>query len=116
MTNRKVLKEIEEVGGLVEAMESGWLDELIHKMAFKQQKAVEEKERIIVGQNEFRISEEEESVPEVHRVSPEISEKKAAEVRELREQRDSSRVKQALERIAQEVRDALQSSGLRFCF
>jgi methylmalonyl-CoA mutase N-terminal domain/subunit len=100
----RVLREIDELGGMVKAMESGWLDDLIGEMALKVQRKVEEGERIIVGQNAFRISEEGELLPDVHRVSPEITEKKAAEVRKLREERDSRLAQQALERLSRKIR------------
>jgi methylmalonyl-CoA mutase N-terminal domain/subunit len=99
-----VLEEIDDLGGMVKVMESGWLDDLIGEMALKYQRKVEEKERIVVGQNAFRIPEDEERVPKVHRVSPETAERKAAEVKKLREERDTPRAKQALEGLCQKIR------------
>jgi len=100
----KVLQEIDELGGMVKAMESGWLDDLIGEMALKVQRKVEEGERIIVGQNAFRISEEGELLPDVHRVSPEITETKAAEVKKFREERNTEQAQRALERLSQKIR------------
>jgi methylmalonyl-CoA mutase N-terminal domain/subunit len=100
----RVLEEIDDLGGMVKAMESGWLDDLIGEMALKHQRKVEERERIVVGQNAFRIPEKEEPLPEVHRVSPEVAEKKAAEVRKLRKERDAPRARQALEGLCQKIR------------
>ena len=100
----KVLQEIDDLGGMVKAMESGWLDDLIGEMALKHQRKVEERERVIVGQNAFRIPEEEEPLPDVHRVSPRTTELRAAEVKKVREQREASRARQAFEHLALAVR------------
>lgn len=101
----KVLREIEDLGGMIKVMETGWLDDLIMEMSLKHQKKVEAREKIVVGQNAFRSSEKEEALPNVHRVSPGISHKRADEIREFRNKRDPSRVRKSLESLAQKVRN-----------
>jgi methylmalonyl-CoA mutase N-terminal domain/subunit len=110
LTNRieeeanRVLEEIRQLGGMVKAMESGWLDDLIGEMALKHQREVEKGERIVVGQNAFRIPKEEETLPPVHRVAQEISDRKADEIRRLKAERDGSRVRRALQALAEKIR------------
>jgi len=51
------LKTIESMGGMLAAIESGWIQSQIHDSAYKYQKSIEAKERIIVGVNDFRADE-----------------------------------------------------------
>jgi len=52
------LKRIESMGGMLAAIESGWIQSQIHESAYRYQRSIEAKERIIVGVNEFRMNEE----------------------------------------------------------
>jgi len=57
-----IIDEIMSIGGIVEAAKAGWVDKIINEASLKRQKEIENKERIIVGWNEF-VSEEDEDVP-----------------------------------------------------
>ncbi len=52
------LEKIESIGGMLAAIESGWVQGQIHESAYKYQQSIETRERIIVGVNEFRVDEE----------------------------------------------------------
>ena len=52
------LKKIEELGGMLTAIEKGFIQKEIQESAYRYQKQVESKEEIIVGLNEFRNKEE----------------------------------------------------------
>jgi len=52
------LKKIEELGGMLTAIEKGFIQKEIQESAYRYQKQVESKEEIIVGLNEFRNTEE----------------------------------------------------------
>src|SRR4030095_12207318 len=54
----KQLEKIESIGGMLQAIESGWIQRQIHESAYEYQQSIETKERIIVGVNEFRMDEE----------------------------------------------------------
>jgi methylmalonyl-CoA mutase N-terminal domain/subunit len=68
---KRILKEIEAIGGMAEAQASGWADELINREALKIQKQVESGERVIVGVNRFVTELEGEDTP-AHAVSQSV--------------------------------------------
>ncbi len=47
------LKRIEEMGGALVALESGWLGAELEREAFQQQQAIETSEKVVVGVNRF---------------------------------------------------------------
>lgn len=55
---REYLRKIEELGGMLTAIEKGFIQKEIQESAYRYQKQVESKEEIIVGLNEFRNTEE----------------------------------------------------------
>src|SRR5262249_23287828 len=52
------LEKIDSAGGMLAAIESGWIQAQIHESAYKYQHSIESKEQIVVGVNEFRMDEE----------------------------------------------------------
>ena len=97
------LKKIEEVGGMLNAIESGWVQKEIAKEAYRHQREIESGKRVIVGVNRHTT---EEPVPiEIHRMDPEIVESLKEKLRNLRKERDSTRVKNALVQLNEAARD-----------
>jgi len=90
-----IMEEIEEKGGMKKALESGWVDAQMDEASLKYQREIERGERVVIGQNRFRV-EEGHPVGRAHRVSPEAEEKQIARVKKLRETRDERKVKEAL--------------------
>ena len=99
---RSYLDKIEKIGGAINAIEQGYFQEEIGNSAYKHQKAVENKERVIVGVNEFM--EGKEPPIEIFRPPKDTEEKQKRKLRKLREKRNGRRVKDALlavEKVAQ---------------
>ncbi len=95
----KILDEIEKMGGMVEAMKMGWLDNEIDMSSFEYQKEVDSKERIIVGLNAFVTPPEEDTPVGLH-MNPEESEKQQiARIKGLKENRDKRRLKDVIKRL-----------------
>jgi methylmalonyl-CoA mutase N-terminal domain/subunit len=92
----EVIKDIEEKGGLAKCVDTGYVDKMLTQEAYKFNQAVEKKERIIVGVNEF-LSEEEEEEPEIFRVSEETEQIQLANLRRLKEERNKQQVQKALD-------------------
>jgi methylmalonyl-CoA mutase N-terminal domain/subunit len=88
------ISKIDAMGGMLRAIESGFVQGEIQKAAYDFQRAVESKEQIIVGVNDF-IAEEERTIPTL-RIEPEIERSQIARLNALRAKRDSSRTKSAL--------------------
>jgi len=88
------ISKIDKMGGTLRAIESGFIQGEIQKAAYDFQRAVETKEQIIVGVNEF-VAEEERGVPTL-RMDEDIERSQIARLNALRAKRDSARVKFAL--------------------
>jgi methylmalonyl-CoA mutase, N-terminal domain len=82
------------LGGMLRAIESGFVQGEIQKAAYDFQRAVESKEQIIVGVNDF-IAEEERTIPTL-RIEPEIERSQIARLNALRAKRDSAKTQSAL--------------------
>jgi len=88
------IEKIDSLGGMVRAIESGFVQGEIQKAAYEYQRAVEAKDQIVVGVNEF-IAEEERAVPTL-RVDPQIEREQVQRVQALRAKRDGGKTKAAL--------------------
>jgi methylmalonyl-CoA mutase, N-terminal domain len=88
------ISKIDAMGGMLRAIESGFVQGEIQKAAYDFQRAVESKEQIIVGVNDF-IAEEERTIPTL-RIEPEIERSQIARLNALRTKRDSTRSQAAL--------------------
>jgi len=84
------LRKIDSLGGAVKAIESGYFQREISESAYKYQKGVESKEKIIVGVNEF-VSEEK-SKPEIFEVDPLVRERQIERLNTLKKNRNNQLV------------------------
>ena len=91
---REYLAKIDALGGMLRAIESGYVHSEIQRAAYDYQRKVESGEQIVVGVNSF-VSEEERPVPTL-RIDAEIESKQVARLQALRARRDSTRAKTAL--------------------
>ena len=96
------LEKIDSAGGMLAAIESGWVQGQIHEAAYKYQQSIEKKERIIVGVNEFRIDEEQKIA--IHLGDPAIEAAQIENLLNVRLTRDSDLVRQALDRLDKAAR------------
>ncbi len=88
------MKSIEERGGMVAAIESGWVVQEISESAFRFQREVEEGDRVVVGLNRFTTDE---TLPiELHRPDPSVARGVINEVEQLRKERDPALLARAL--------------------
>jgi methylmalonyl-CoA mutase N-terminal domain/subunit len=94
----KYIEKIDSLGGMVKAIESGYVQKEIHESAYKQQLAIENGEEIIVGVNKFKIDEDIEH-KDILKVNPELEEKQKINLKKLKESRDNEKVKKALNNI-----------------
>ncbi len=95
---KEYIDKIDALGGMVKAIESGYVQREINESAYRYQLAVESGEKIIVGVNKFQI-EEDFPIDNILKVDPEDEERQKARLRKLKEERDNEKVKRALERV-----------------
>jgi len=87
-------KRIEEIGGVIPAIEAGFFQKEIADAAFRYQQELEQRRRIMVGVNEFTVDEEEPI--EILRIDPKLESEQAERVREVRRKRDQAKCTNAL--------------------
>ena len=91
------LTRIEERGGMVAAIESGWVVQEIGEEAYRFQREVEQGERVVVGLNRFTTDE---TPPiELHTPDPSVASTVRDEIDELRRDRDSKALSRALDEL-----------------
>ena len=93
------LKKIDAMGGMLRAIETGYVQREIQESAYLYQKAIETQEQIVVGMNRFQI-EEEQPVP-VLRIDPALEQAQVQRLQALRERRDNESVTAALKKLEQ---------------
>ena len=91
-------RRIDELGGVVKAIEKGFFQREIGRSAYEYQKAVEKNRKVIVGVNRFQLEEEQIEIP-LLRIDEQVEIDQREAIRELREERDNDKVSRELERL-----------------
>jgi len=108
----EMIKKVDEMGGIVAAIESGWVDREIARGAYEKQRAIETGEKIVVGVNKF-IGEDELEIT-INRVVPapydpekraRAEEQQLANLAQVKGERDDQAVKVALKRVKETAQD-----------
>lgn len=88
------IEKIDAMGGMIKAVEAGYVQREIADSAYKYQRDIENKELVVVGVNAFTI---EEKLPlRLLKVRPEVEEAQRARLAKVKAERDHQRVKGAL--------------------
>ena len=90
-------KRIDQLGGVIPAIEAGFFQKEIADAAFQYQQELEDKRRLVVGINEFLVDDE--PPIEILRIDPMLESQQAARVREVRRKRDAAKCSNALSRL-----------------
>src|SRR3954466_12846435 len=96
------LGKIEVLGGMLKAIERGYVQQEIQNAAYEYQQQVDNQEAIVVGVNRFEI-EEEKPVP-IQRIDPALEPKQIERVRALRARRDAASWKSAVAGVEEAAR------------
>ena len=91
------ISKIDDMGGALQAIENGFMQNEIQNAAYDAQQAIERGEQVIVGVNQFKVQEE--LTLERLKVDPAIELGQKAKLRELRETRDQRLVDELLEKL-----------------
>jgi methylmalonyl-CoA mutase len=94
----KLIEEVEALGGMTKAVESGMPKLRIEEAAARRQAAIDRGEEVIVGVNKYRLAEESDvDVRDVDNVS--VREQQLVRLAQVRASRDEARTQEALERL-----------------
>ncbi len=96
------IEKIDAMGGMLRAIETGYVQREIQDAAYAYQRAIETGDAVIVGLNRFQI-EEETDIP-ILRVDPAIEQAQVERVRALRERRDAEAAEVALVQLEEAAR------------
>jgi methylmalonyl-CoA mutase N-terminal domain/subunit len=81
-------RKIDELGGVIKAIEAGFFQMEIGRAAYRYQREIETRRRIIVGINEYQVDDEEVEIP-ILEIDPEVEREQAQRVRDLKARRDN---------------------------
>jgi len=90
-------QKLDDMGGAIAAIEKGFYQKEIADSAYTYQKEVEEKNRILVGVNDYTT--ESETPTKVLRVSSKVEEKQVSKLQKLKRERNNKKVNEMLERL-----------------
>ncbi len=96
------IKHIDDMGGMINAIESGYVQQEISNSAYEYQKAIESKEQIIVGVNEFAI--EERNPRKILKIDDALEIKQIEKLREMKSRRNQDAVKEKLDDLERAAR------------
>jgi methylmalonyl-CoA mutase N-terminal domain/subunit len=101
---RDYFQTIDRMGGMVEAIEEGYPQREIAEASYRFQQAVEARDKIIVGVNDF-VQEDEPPVPILY-IDESTADKQLGRLEQLRKTRDNDRVQRSLEALREAARGA----------
>jgi methylmalonyl-CoA mutase N-terminal domain/subunit len=96
-------EKIDAMGGMIAAIERGFPQKEIHEAAYRYQQAVDRREKIIVGVNEYVVEKEPVEVP-ILSIDESVAEIQRERLRRLRARRDNAKVTRALEALKEAAR------------
>jgi methylmalonyl-CoA mutase, N-terminal domain len=96
------LGKIEVMGGMLKAIERGFVQQEIQNAAYEYQQAVDREDAIVVGVNRFEV--EEEKPISLQKIDPALEQKQIERLRALRASRDAGPCQDALKKVEDAAR------------
>ncbi|MDK2797987.1 MAG: methylmalonyl-CoA mutase, partial [Tepidiphilus sp.] len=94
-----LIEEVEAMGGMTKAVESGWAKLKIEECAAEKQARIDAGLDVIVGVNKYRLEKEDHPIEVLEIDNRAVREKQIERLKKLRAERDPVRVQQALEAL-----------------
>ncbi len=101
----RVMGEIDDYGGVVKAIEDGWLQARLAGRAFERKQKVDDRSTVVVGVNAFRKAPDADSAGEIFKLDPRTAERVIERFEAVRQRRDPAVVATALTRLEAVARD-----------
>jgi methylmalonyl-CoA mutase N-terminal domain/subunit len=99
---QEYLAKIDDLGGMLRAIERGYIQQEIQNAAYEEQKAVESGDSVVVGVNRF--SQDEETAVPLQEIDESLERKQIDRLRALRQRRDSARWQAGLRQVEDTAR------------
>ncbi|MBC5799279.1 MAG: methylmalonyl-CoA mutase [Candidatus Eremiobacteraeota bacterium] len=103
---RALIREVDDLGGSIAAIESGWMQGRVADSAYHAQEAIERAQTVVVGVNAFAETEADTVPIELQRIDPALERAQVERVQRYRAERDASLVAGRLD----DVRRAAEGS------
>ena len=94
----KYFEEIDRRGGVLACIEQNYFQQEIADAAYRYQQALDSKQRILVGVNEFANPDEKLDI-EILKIDPQVEKEQVERVKKLRRERDNIKVSETLENL-----------------
>lgn len=101
-----VMRSIDDLGGMYEAIRTGWVEKQMESAALLHQEELERGDRIMVGANAFQIPPEEDATVPVETVPPEVAPRQVARLEDLRRTRGTEAVGRAWGALRDRARES----------
>ena len=98
----RYIAEIDRLGGALRAIETGFISREIQASAYRYQREIESRQRIVVGVNQYVTGET--ASGQLLRVDPRVQEEQVARLKALKASRDTARVQAALAALEEAAR------------
>jgi methylmalonyl-CoA mutase N-terminal domain/subunit len=98
------LEKIEAMGGMLKAIERGYVQQEIQNAAYEYQQAVDRQEAVVVGVNRFQMSGEDEKAVPIQRIDPALEPKQVERLRALRAKRNAETWQSAIRAVEDTAR------------
>lgn len=92
-----IIRKIDEMGGMVQAIEQGYVQACIQKSAYKYQQDIENQNRVIVGLNKFNLDEK--PAENLLKIADKVEQEQVKRLRKIKAERNAEAVKTALENL-----------------
>ncbi len=101
---RALIEQVDELGGSIAAIESGWMQARIADSAYRAQQTIENGEQIVVGVNAFTDPQSEQTAIALQRVGESVERDQVSRLAAARASRDDALTAQRLERVRETAR------------
>ncbi|MGH9738414.1 MAG: acyl-CoA mutase large subunit family protein [Candidatus Acidiferrales bacterium] len=99
---KEYIGKIDAMGGMLRAIETGYVQQEIQKSAYQYQRSIESGDQVVVGVNRFQ-ADSEQPIPTL-RIDPEIERAQVARLNALRAKRDAAKARAAVEEVERRAR------------
>lgn len=94
---RKYIEKIDALGGIVTAIERGYIQKEIQNSAYRYLREIEKNDRTIVGVNKFKVDKERK--PDLLKIDLKVQEEQVKKLKQVKKNRDNSAVERNLSRL-----------------
>ncbi|HEV2260700.1 MAG TPA: methylmalonyl-CoA mutase family protein [Candidatus Rubrimentiphilum sp.] len=98
-----LITQVDDMGGSLAAIESGWMQGRIADSAYLTQQAIERGEQVVIGVNKFAQPGDSPEI-DLQRIDPRLEREQTKRLQELRKRRDDNRVTRQLDAIREAAR------------